>query len=53
MDDLELEQLDVKTVFFYGKLDEEIYMDVSEGVSVFFKIFRSVCKLKKIIYRLK
>lgn len=53
MDDLELEQLDVKTAFLYGKLDEEIYMDVPEGVPVPSKISRPVCKLKKTIYRLK
>ena len=28
--DLELEQLDVKTDFFHGDLDEEIYMEQPE-----------------------
>lgn len=30
----ELYQMDVKTVFFNGKLDEEIYMDQPEGYMV-------------------
>ena len=50
--DLELYQMDVKTVFLNGELDEEIYMDQplcfeSKGQE------RKVCKLKRSIYSLK
>ena len=50
--DLEIEQLDVKTTFLYGDLDEEIYMEQPEGFSVKGKE-EIVCKLKKNLYRLK
>ena len=49
---LELEQLDVKTTFLYGDLDEEIFMEQPKG----FKVKRKenmVCKLKKSLYGLK
>ena len=49
---LELYQMDVKTAFFNGELDEEIYMDqlvgfVAKGQE------HKVCKLKRSIYGLK
>ena len=50
--DLELYQMDVKTAFLNGELDEKIYMDQplcfeSKGQE------RKVCKLKRSIYSLK
>ena len=50
--DLELHQMDVKTAFLNGNLDEEIYMEQPEG---FAKkgIEHLACKLKKSIYGLK
>jgi len=49
---LEINQLDVKTTFLHGDLEEEIYMVQTEGFVVKGKkIF--VCKLRKILYELK
>lgn len=31
VEDLEIEQMDVKTAFLHGSLDETIYMKISEG----------------------
>ena len=50
--DLELHQMDMKTAFLNGNLDEDIYMEQLEG---FAKKGNEhlVCKLKKFIYSLK
>uniref|UniRef100_A0A2N9GEX0 Integrase catalytic domain-containing protein n=1 Tax=Fagus sylvatica TaxID=28930 RepID=A0A2N9GEX0_FAGSY len=50
--DMELEQLDVKTAFLHGNLEEEIFMEQPEG----FKqpgTENLVCRLKKSLYGLK
>jgi len=49
---LYLEQLDIKTTFLHGDLDEEIYMYKLEGFSEEGKN-NMVCKLKKSLYGLK
>jgi len=46
---LELKQFDIKTAFLYEKLDEEIFMQLPEGVME--KV--TVVKLKKSLYGLK
>ncbi|KAL0297953.1 UNVERIFIED_CONTAM: Retrovirus-related Pol polyprotein from transposon TNT 1-94 [Sesamum angustifolium] len=50
--DLELFQMDVKTTFLNGELDEEIYMDQPEGFQEM-RLKRKVCRLKRSIYGLK
>ena len=52
LEDWEIEAMDVKTAYLYGKLKEEIYMAQPEG---FIKLGQEhkVCKLIKSIYGLK
>jgi len=50
--DLELEQMDVKTAFLHGELEEELYMEQLEGV-VSVGNEDKVCLLKKSLYGLK
>ena len=52
IDDLHLEQLDVKTTFLHGDLEEEIYMQQPKGYEVKGKE-NLVCRLRKIMYGLK
>jgi ATP-binding cassette subfamily B (MDR/TAP) protein 1 len=51
-ENLHLEQLDVKTTFLHGNLEEDIYMQQLEGFAIQGKE-NQVCKLKKSLYGLK
>ena len=49
---LEVHQIDVKTTFLNGELDEEIYMEQPGGFSAQ-RQGKKVCKLVKSLYGLK
>ena len=49
---LEIHQMDVKTTFLNGDLDEEIYMEQPEGFAVLGQE-KKVCRLVKSLYGLK
>ena len=52
VEDLHLEQLDVKIAFLHGDLEEEIYMEQPQGYMVTGKE-KMMCRLKKSLYGLK
>ena len=52
--DLDVCQMDVKTAFLNGKIDDKIYMEIPEGVQVSEQFRRdNVCKIEKALYGLK
>ncbi|CAB0038062.1 unnamed protein product [Trichogramma brassicae] len=51
--DLEAVQLDVKTAFLNGNLEDEIYMEIPDGLEIEGNNRSKVCKLQRTIYGLK
>ncbi|RVW45977.1 Retrovirus-related Pol polyprotein from transposon TNT 1-94 [Vitis vinifera] len=51
--DWPLQKFDVKNVFLYGELSEEVYVDLPPGCMVSEKQCHKACKLKKSLYGLK
>jgi len=51
-EDMELEQMDVKTAFLHGELDQTLFMEQPEGFEVNPELDQ-VCLLKKSLYGLK
>ena len=49
---LEVHQMDMKTTFLNGYLDEEIYMEQLKGFSTLGQE-KKICKLVKLLYQLK
>ena len=47
-----LYQMDVKTTFLNGEIEEEVYIEQPEGFEVHGKETH-VCRLKKVLYGLK
>jgi hypothetical protein len=47
--DWEIEQIDVKTAFFYRKIEEDIWIELPTGCGA----SRKTAKLKKALYGLK
>ena len=51
-ENLELHQLDLKTAFLYGDLDEEVYMEQLQGFATP-SLGHLVCRLRKSLHGLK
>lgn len=47
-----IHHMDVKSTFLNGYLNEEVYVEKPQGFVVKWKEYQ-VCKLKKVLYRLK
>jgi hypothetical protein len=48
--DWEIHQMDIKTAFLYGDLDEQIFMELPEGIDA---DSNTICELRKSLYGLK
>eukprot|EP00253_Pinus_taeda_P025927 PITA_25927 len=51
-DELDIHQMDVKTAFLNGKIEEEVYIEQPEGFETFNRESH-VCRLKRALYGLK
>ncbi len=50
--DLDIDQMDVKTAFLYGLIDQLVYVEISKGTKSVSNR-NMVCKLLKALYGLK
>ena len=52
VNDLKIEQMDIKTAFLYGDIDTKIYIEQPKGIKAIKELYK-VCKLNKVLYGLK
>jgi hypothetical protein len=52
VNNLKIEQMDVKTAFLYSNIDTKIYIEQPKGMGAIRELYK-VCKLNKALYSLK
>ena len=52
VNNLKIEQMDIKTAFLYGDIDTKIYIEQPKGIKAIRELYK-VYKLNKVLYSLK